>query len=58
MNVFVDNSELQHAPVIKESNPTFNNILGTIEYKSYLGMLRTDFMQIKPGALHLANGGF
>jgi lon-related putative ATP-dependent protease len=23
-----------------------------------LGMLRTDFMQIKPGALHLANGGF
>ena len=58
VNVFVDNSELQHAPVIKESNPTFNNILGTIEYKSYLGMLRTDFMQIKPGALHLANGGF
>ncbi len=58
VNLFVDNSELQHAPVIKESNPTFNNILGTIEYKSYLGMLKTDFMQIKPGALHLANGGF
>ncbi len=58
VNVFVDNSELKHAPVIKESNPTFNNILGTIEYKNYLGMLKTDFMQIKPGALHLANGGF
>ncbi|HZX21881.1 MAG TPA: ATP-binding protein [Clostridia bacterium] len=58
VNVFVDNSELQHAPVIEESNPTFNNILGTIEYKNYLGMLKTDFMQIKPGALHLANGGF
>ena len=58
VNLFVDNSELRHAPVIKESNPTFNNILGTIEYKSYMGMLKTDFMQIKPGALHLANGGF
>ncbi len=58
VNIFIDNSELRQAPVIKESNPTFNNILGTIEYKNYFGMLKTDFMQIKPGALHLANGGF
>ncbi|HZJ76583.1 MAG TPA: AAA family ATPase, partial [Oscillospiraceae bacterium] len=58
VNIFVDNSELQQAPVIEESNPTFNNILGTIEYKNYFGMLKTDFMQIKPGVLHLANGGF
>lgn len=58
VNLFIDNSQLQKAPIIKESNPTFNNILGTIEYKTQLGVLKTDFMQVKPGALHLANGGF
>ncbi len=58
VNLFVDNRDLDKAPIIKESNPTFNNILGTIEYKNHMGMLRTDFMQIKAGALHLANGGF
>lgn len=58
VNLFIDNSRLEHAPIIDESNPTFNNLLGTIEYKNELGILKTDFMQIKPGALHLANGGF
>lgn len=58
VNLFVDNSELSHAPIINESNPIFNNLIGTIEYKNQMGTLRTDFTQIKPGALHLANGGF
>ncbi|MBU5674995.1 AAA family ATPase [Alkaliphilus sp. MSJ-5] len=58
INLFIDNSGLSHAPIIDESNPTFNNLLGSIEYKNELGVLKTDFMQIKPGALHLANGGF
>lgn len=58
VNLFIDNSQLHKAPIIRESNPTFSNILGSIEYKNHLGVLRTDFMQIKPGALHLANGGF
>ncbi len=58
VNLFVDNSMLNNAPIIDESNPTFNNLVGTIEYKNELGVLKTDFMQIKPGALHLANGGF
>jgi len=58
VNLFIDNSGLSHAPIIDESNPTFNNLVGSIEYKNDLGLLKTDFMQIKPGALHLANGGF
>lgn len=58
VNLFIDNSRLEYAPIVDESNPTFNNLLGTIEYKNELGILKTDFMQIKPGALHLANGGF
>lgn len=58
VNLFIDNSELEHAPLILESNPIYNNLVGLIEYKSHMGTLTTDFMQIKPGALHLANGGY
>ena len=58
VNLFIDNSELKHAPIISETNPIFNNLIGTIEYKSKLGVLATDFTQIKPGSLHLANGGY
>jgi lon-related putative ATP-dependent protease len=46
------------APVVVEDNPTFPNLLGRVEYQSRLGTLVTDFNQIKPGALHRANGGY
>ncbi|WP_034327803.1 Lon protease family protein [Alkaliphilus transvaalensis] len=58
VNLFIDNSDLDQAPIINESNPTLYNLIGTIEYKNEMGILKTDFMQIKPGALHAANGGF
>jgi lon-related putative ATP-dependent protease len=58
VNLFVDNSHLDHAPIIKESNPIYNNLVGDIEYDSYMGVLTTDFTKIKPGSLHLANGGY
>lgn len=58
VNVFIDNSNRKSAPVIFESNPTYYNLVGAVEYKNEMGVLRTDFTQIKPGALHEANGGF
>lgn len=58
VNLFINNSDLDKAPIINESNPTFYNLIGTIEYKNEMGVYKTDFMQIKPGALHSANGGF
>ena len=58
VNLFVDNSQLEHAPIINESNPVYNNLMGSIEYRSHMGVLTTDFMQIKPGSLHQANGGY
>ncbi|MCC5910479.1 MAG: AAA family ATPase [Clostridiaceae bacterium] len=58
VNLFIDHQELQSAPIINETNPTFSNLLGMIEYKNEMGMLKTDFMEIKPGSLHKANGGF
>src|SRR5690554_516637 len=58
VNLFVDNSKLEYAPIINESNPIYNNIMGHIEYKSQMGVLTTDFTQIKAGSLHQANGGY
>lgn len=58
VNLFVDNSKLTNAPIINESNPIYNNIMGHIEYKSQMGVLTTDFTQIKAGSLHQANGGY
>ncbi|WP_041701776.1 Lon protease family protein [Gottschalkia acidurici] len=58
VNLFIDNSENKGAPVIKEINPTYYNLLGKIEYFNEMGFLKTDHTRIKPGAIHLANGGY
>ena len=58
VNLFVDNSNLQGAPVIMDSNYSYNNIFGTIEYENYYGSLRTDHTMLKPGLLQQANGGY
>ncbi|MFH1809675.1 MAG: ATP-binding protein [Pseudomonadota bacterium] len=58
VNVFVDNSKLEGAPVIEETHPTPFNLLGRVEHRMRGGETITDFTRIKPGALHLANGGY
>ncbi|MEE8330863.1 MAG: ATP-binding protein [Acidimicrobiia bacterium] len=58
VNVLVDNSDLEGAPVIVEMNPTFNNLFGRIEKEAQFGALYTDFTMIKNGSLHRANGGY
>lgn len=58
VNLFMDNSEKENAPVVFETNPTFYNLIGSIEYTNEMGVMKTDFTQIKPGALHMANGGY
>lgn len=58
VNVFVDNSECTGAPVVYESNPTHANLFGKFEYQSAFGGLVTNFTLLKPGSLHLANGGY
>lgn len=57
VNLFVDNSGAAQQPVVLESNPTYTNLFGRIEYRQIGGMLQTDFALIRPGALHQANGG-
>jgi lon-related putative ATP-dependent protease len=58
VNVFVDNSKMNGAPVIVESNPTYANLFGRIEQEAHFGTLVTDFTLIRKGALHQANGGY
>lgn len=57
VNVLVDNTGAERAPIIYEDNPTFANLTGKMEYAPQMGALVTDFTLIKPGALHRANGG-
>lgn len=58
VNLLVDNSNAEGAPVIMEFNPTLNNLVGKIEYENINGSLRTDFLLVKPGTIHMANGGY
>jgi lon-related putative ATP-dependent protease len=58
VNVIVDQSQSEGAPIVYEQNPTYPNLLGRTEHVAQMGALLTDFTLIKPGALHLANGGY
>ncbi|MDD4503970.1 MAG: ATP-binding protein [Clostridiaceae bacterium] len=58
VNLVIDNRDVKGAPVILESNPKYDNLLGKIEYESNMGVVTTDFTKIKAGSLHQANGGY
>ena len=58
VNLIVDHSETKGAPVIVTFNPTYSNLMGDTEYDSEFGNLTTDFMKIKGGLFHQANGGY
>ncbi|TNF87590.1 MAG: AAA family ATPase [Gammaproteobacteria bacterium] len=58
INVIVDNTDMVGAPVVFEDHPTYQNLIGRVEYISQMGTLITNFTLIKPGALHRANGGY
>ncbi len=58
VNVLVDNAASDGAPVIYEDRPSLDRLLGRVEHRAELGALVTDFMLIKAGSLHRANGGY
>ncbi len=58
VNLFVDNSNTQGSPVIMDSNYSYQNLFGKLEYENQYGMLRTDYTMLKSGILHKANGGY
>lgn len=58
VNLFIDNSNQNGAPVIMDSDYSYHNIFGKLEYENYFGSLKTDYTMLKPGLLHQANGGY
>lgn len=58
VNLLVDHRNSHGAPVVREQNPTYYNLIGRIEYATHMGAMSTDFTMIAPGALHKANGGY
>jgi len=58
VNLVVDHSATQGAPLVIENNPTYQNLIGQTEYIAQLGALSTDFNLIRGGALLRANGGY
>jgi lon-related putative ATP-dependent protease len=58
VNVLVDHAGATGAPVVVETNPTYYNLLGRVDYRAAFGAMVTDFTEIQAGALQRANGGF
>jgi lon-related putative ATP-dependent protease len=58
VNVFVDNTDADGAPVVVETNPQYRNLIGRVSFRPMLGGMVTDFREVQAGALHRANGGF
>ena len=58
VNVLVDNSAVDQVPIVIEPNPTWGNLFGRIERRAIMGTYVSDHAMLKPGALHLANGGY
>ncbi|MBI3127913.1 MAG: AAA family ATPase [Candidatus Tectomicrobia bacterium] len=58
VNLAVDTSDMDGAPVVFESNPNFSNLFGRVERRAVFGAYTTDFTMIRAGSMIRANGGF
>ena len=58
VNVTVDNSAVEGAPIIYEDRPNHQDLVGRIEHTARFNALFSDFNLIVPGALHRSNGGY
>ena len=58
VNVVIDHAGVEGAPVVYEDNPTYTNLIGSVEHAAQFGSLIANFTLIKPGALHRARGGY
>jgi len=59
VNVLVDHGNGPKLPIVFETRPTPAHLFGTVESRpDAQGETRSTFLMIKPGALHLASGGY
>jgi len=58
LNLIVDNSDLESAPVVHEEMPSFRSLFGYISYRAEMGILYADHSSVVAGSLHKARGGY
>ncbi len=58
VNLIVCNTPESGAPVVREENPTYHNVIGRIEHRVQFGTMVADFSHVTAGAIHKANGGY
>ena len=58
VNLVVEHDPTEGAPVIDEPHPTYTNLIGKIERRAHMGVMYTDFTEIRAGAVLQANGGY
>lgn len=58
VNLIVEHKADEGAPIVDESHPTYANLVGKIERKAHLGVVYTDFAEIRAGACVQASGGY
>jgi predicted ATP-dependent protease len=57
INVLVDNADGDGPPVVVDPSPDVESVFGRIDYRQEQGGLTTDFLLVRAGSLHRANGG-
>ncbi len=58
VNVVIDNDRLYHAPVVACKNPNYFDLFGKLEFETGPQGVKTNYMMLKPGLIHKANGGY
>ncbi|MBI1383348.1 MAG: AAA family ATPase [Rhizobiales bacterium] len=59
VNVIVSrNPSDKGAPIVDDLNVGHGHLVGRVEFIARMGALITDFLLIRPGSLHRANGGY
>ena len=57
-SVFITRDLATGAPVVYEPNPTFPNLVGRIDHRPSAAGMDPDFMSLRAGSIHRANGGY
>lgn len=58
INLLVDNSETNGAPVIVERNPSYSNLFGYIQCRVENSFVVADHLCLQAGSVHRARGGY